>query len=296
VTWSSFDLDSALERDVLLRALPLIPIAADGSIRHTVDLTGDSSGVAVKVSGVLGPTSKKCVEMLALRPLLTGAAWKVLDLLVEAALDQAGAIPDQRRGWSINEKVKQARVGIVKPNFFSDSSWAALLATYVNTAQLRHSLVHRTVHIDSNNSLVGLDKNGKALRPLTADEQDAFARTALRAASLAVSTSANSRMENDLLRHLHDLRKVHRIPLPSVPPGDQIREIRVLVDPAPNAPNQFLLDLPAVKAKLAPNRITEADLVIVPRNRPDQELRGRWEDAPNDRMHIDPEHPPHWLR
>jgi hypothetical protein len=48
---------------------------------------------------------------VALTPLLFGAAWKILDLFVELALNLSGATP-KRRNWTIDEKVVAAQGGL----------------------------------------------------------------------------------------------------------------------------------------------------------------------------------------
>jgi hypothetical protein len=63
------------------------------------------AGVQCSVTAVLGQPRLDFgvlvgIERLALRPLLVGAAWKVLDLLLEEELNQAGVPPDQRESSS----------------------------------------------------------------------------------------------------------------------------------------------------------------------------------------------------
>lgn len=99
----------------------------------------------------------------------------MLDLLLEAALDEAGQPPDLRRGWSIKAKIAHARARTGRPAFVKADLWDALMDSYVATEPIRHSLVHRRVHTDSSNALVGVDDSRKPLRPLTWQEQDAFA-------------------------------------------------------------------------------------------------------------------------
>lgn len=40
MSWADFDVDSALERDLLVRALPLVPTTSDGSLTAVVDMAG----------------------------------------------------------------------------------------------------------------------------------------------------------------------------------------------------------------------------------------------------------------
>ena len=86
---------------MLRRALPLAETVSTGNAHATVDLAANRVAIGVFLSETAGATPASCVDLLGIRPLLTGAAWKVLDLLLEAALDLAGQTPDQNRGWSI---------------------------------------------------------------------------------------------------------------------------------------------------------------------------------------------------
>jgi hypothetical protein len=60
------------------------------------------------------------------------------------------------------------------------------MATYAATYELRHCLVHRAVYTNASGALIWHDRQGNAGRPVTRDEQDAFARAVLRAAQLIV--------------------------------------------------------------------------------------------------------------
>ncbi|MGH3772386.1 MAG: hypothetical protein ACRDRW_13500 [Pseudonocardiaceae bacterium] len=180
MAWADFDADTALERDVLRRALPLAETVSTGSSRATVDLAANSAATAVAVHDTVGLTPSGCVDLLQIRPLLTGTAWKVLDLLLETALDLAGQSPDQKRGWTIKKKLAHAGLRTGRPSAFTPTVWNSLMGTYVETVELRHSLVHRTVSTDLSGALVGVNESGAAIRPLTAEEQEALGRSVLR--------------------------------------------------------------------------------------------------------------------
>ena len=294
VTWSDFDLDSALERDVLRRALPLVPTVSDGSRRVTVDRATGRASVNVELTDTLGPTPEGCVDLLAIRPLLLGAAWKVIDLLLEAALDEAGQRPSGNRGrWSIDEKIKKAKKRSAQPAPVDAQTWDALMGTYVATKDLRHSLVHRRVYTNASNELVGRDDNGLPLRPLSPVEQEALARAALRAAELVTAATPDPRVRADLVRQLVDLRGLNGVALPAVPRSEVLPEITVIIDSDPDAPGKHVLDVPA----LAPHRPAHgyADLVITARDRSGQQLLGQLENAPDQRVSIDFDNPPRWL-
>lgn len=295
MSWTEFEHDSALERDLLQRALPLIPTESDGSSRATIDLAENTAQVAISVGETLGPTPMGCVELLRLRPLLVGAAWKVLDLLLETALDESGFQPDTRRGYSIETKACHAAAAEGRPQYVDAQPWSALMEVYVETKELRHSLVHRRAHTDAANSLVGTDESGASLRPMSADEQEAFVRSVLRVAELVTLTPPDERVEADLLRHLSALVGIHGQKLPTVKLLDSLPEITVILDAEASTSDRYTFDVPALRARQPFREAIHADLVVQFRDRPGQDLRGRLEDAPDAIVAVDPDNPPTWL-
>jgi hypothetical protein len=290
-----FDFATALERDVLRRALPVVPSSGQSYARATLEL-GQPALVAIGITETIGTTSESCVERLALRPLLVGAAWKVLDLLLEEALDQAGVPPDQARGYSIGFKQRQAQAAAARPTQLTASVWGSLMAVYDATVEIRHSLVHRRVHIDASGSLVGIDRYGQPLRPMRSREQEAFARVVLVASDQALAPRTDARSTTRLVRHLADLAALHGQSTTASAAPDVVPELTVIIDPDPADQQRYLLDMADVRAR---NSFSAAggcaDLIIKPRDRPGQELCGRLEEAPPGVVSLDPDNPPLWL-
>lgn len=293
MSWADFDADSALERDLIARALPLVPTTSDGSSTAVIDVAANTVQVGVMVSETLGPNPTGCVKLLGIRPLLVGAAWKVVDLLLEEALREAGESPDTKRGWTIKKKVTHAAAGDAQPAAIDMPAWRALMQVYATTSEVRHSLVHRRAHTDTSDALVGVDDSGAALRPLAADEQEALARAALRATQLVVATAPDDRVAADLVRQLGVLSGLHGVSLPTVTLAESLPEVTAIIDPAPDG--SYTLDVPALKARQPFQAATHADLVVQFRDRPGQGVRGRLENAPDETVIIDPDNPPGWL-
>jgi hypothetical protein len=291
--WSDFEEASALERDVLERALPLVNLVFDGSATATVDLAAERVLAGTTGRATSGPTPDRCIDLLRIRPLLVGAAWKILDLLLETALEEAGETPDQGRRWSIGAKVTRARKAVGRPTPFDSTTWSALMLSYAGTAELRHSLTHRTVHADDAGSLIGV-KNGRQLRPLSAAEQEAFGRAALRAAQLVTVATPDERLRADLQGHLAGLAGIHRVTLPQVAALGSVAELTVIVDPNVEW-GLYEIDFAAVRQRIPFQPGSHADLIIVLRDRPEAVFRGRLEDAPDGGLALDPDRPPAWL-
>lgn len=170
MAWSDFDDKSALERDMIERALPVASIASDRSSRLVVD-PRQYPALTAFVQGsdsMGGHNPAECVDALGIRPLLVGAAWKVLDLLLEEALDQDGHIAPTRSGsWAIEEKRKKAVSHVSQPAGFDAQDWSLLMDCYVRTVELRHSLTHRKAYTDpATGDLIGVDSRNQPLKPL----------------------------------------------------------------------------------------------------------------------------------
>ena len=296
MSWQDFGDDTALERTLLEQALPLVATESTGAWRATVDLTHPervSMAAQVGVADSFGPTPEGCVELLQIRPLLFGTAWKVLALLVEQALLAAGETAPSRNGrWTIAQKVEHARAAAGRPTALDVTSWRALATVYVETFELRHCLVHRAVFVDPlTRSLAGHDAHGVALRAATPEEQEAFARAVLRAAQLVLAPAPDERVTVDLRRHLG----VHGVALPPVPPYEVLREITAIVGPDPAASGWYVLNVSALRARVGLAAGAPADLIVQLEDRPGQELRGRLEHAPDAVVQLDPAAPPAWL-
>jgi hypothetical protein len=300
MSWQDFEVNSALQRDTLERAMPLVQTSTTDNwtdLINMADKTDPGYLTIVPDSIVEGATPESCVELLALRPLLFGTAWTVLDFLLEEALASAGETPDLANGnWSIDRKRRHARAGVGQPSAISTAAWQALMLTYAETSELRHSLVHRAAFTDpTTQALVGHDRNGGRLRPMTVDEQEAFVRAVLRAAELVTAAAYEERHEDDLVHQLGRLTAIHHIPLPRLP-ADLRRSRLTVIIPADSAnPGCYVLDVPTVKVEWGQPDRWWVDLTVQFPDRPGQELRGRLEHAPDATVSIDPAAPPGWL-
>jgi len=118
---------------------------------------------------------------LQLRPLMFGAAWKILDLVIEYALP-----PPSGNYWSIREKVaratSQTSLTPWPPFSASDPEWDAALRMYAETEELRHGLVHRDIQRDSQTKALTVigqrSPNVGSTFTMTDAEQLAFCRAA----------------------------------------------------------------------------------------------------------------------
>lgn len=207
-TVEDFDEATLFERLALDRVRPVLGDESTDEIDlRSVDRHG---GVIVNVQ-LYCSMSGDAVNSVAtaLTPLLFGAAWKILDLFVELALNLAGAKP-KRKNWAIDEKVVAAQGGLVLGSLLTNDAALsrAVLCTYAATHQHRHCVVHRTAQFSSQAvQLAGVDKDGTALRPLTKTELDAFLVIAQEVASAVIAGGLEPRSADYLRFELDQLRE-----------------------------------------------------------------------------------------
>ena len=292
MSWTDFEEKSALERDMLERAVAIVPTVSDGRAGSTIYQGSDRRDVNFFVSNTSGPTPAACVDLLAIRPLLFGTAWKVLDLLLEEAF---GPNVKNAKGWRIQEKGDRAAQGLGQPSMMGLDAWRALTALYRNTTELRHSLVHRKVYTDDAHSLVGQSLDGSDLRPLGASEQEALCRVALRASVVVTRERVDARDEQALLWELKNLQAWHEVSLHAPDWSRPAPTVEVVIPPELGRPGRYRLDLLWIRSHRAVGGRPEADLIIRPADRPGISLRGRLEDAPEDEQVLDLAALPDWL-
>jgi hypothetical protein len=303
--WADFDIDTALERDVLQRCLSLAQKTSDGTTWAVIDMQAGSVNGGGFVAFVVGHAAPSdCIELLQIRPLLFGTAWEVLDIMLEAALAEGALVaPGRFRRWSISEKVNLAKQKAVpKPAALSTDVWHALLLTYANTSEMRHSLTHRRVSADLiDGSLHGVQEDKTtALPPVGPAEQEALGRAALRAAELLITTTPTTDDERglgDLKGQLGFLFGIHGIAMPPLALGPTIPKVTVIIDPNPDVEGKYLLDMTKLRQLNSFKSHACIDVAVQLRDQPGIDLVGRLEAMPEDGEYsIDPQTPPSWLQ
>ena len=199
--------DTAFERLVLDRAFPLMP--SSGGATSVVDLgTSGSISVAVtpqpavaSVSVSSSDSSRSPAGQLSVdtvRPLIFGAAWKVLDQIVELALEQTGVSHDRGNDYTIKLKTQSAAVGRVRalpPLDRYTAVWERIMLLFAATAELRNSLAHRQLAVDpSSGAISATPRPGQPpATPVTADEQAAFCQLATGTVNAVIAGTISNR-------------------------------------------------------------------------------------------------------
>lgn len=303
---SEFEDDTAFERYVLDRATPLLPRVVGTSVIELGD--GNSTSVAVGVQpvtvhvGVVDSTGSGGDQLSPddIRPLLFGAAWKILDQLVELGLELANAAHHRRWDYSISLKVRAATRGTVTavPPFDGRSDlWTRVMHSYASTEALRHSLVHRRLTVDrSTGELAGVARPGEsAPTPLSVDEQSAFCQVAVGVAEAAISGELPTRRGDQLSWALDQISALHGQPAFGTSPAHGVIPVAV-VRPSIGPSNDLTLDFSHIsaRARQAVGGVSHYDLEV---HLPDGRiLAGPLEDALNGPATFSVDDPPTWLR
>lgn len=305
-TVSEFEDGTAFERYVLDRATPLLPTPQGTSVIELGEnnSTGISIGpppVAVRV-GVSDSTRSPSDQLSSddIRPLLFGAAWKVIDQLAELALEQAGVQHNRGRDYTISLKVSRAANNSatpVAPFDIRTDLWTRIMATYASTEVLRNSLVHRQLTVDrSTGNMSGTPRPREAASaPLTTGEQSAFCQVAAGAAEAIIHGQLPTRRANQLAWALDQLTSLHGQPSLCAAPAQGLIPVAT-VRPVPGPSNGIILDITDInnRARAAVAGVSYYDLEI---HLPDGRiLAAPLEDAGQGLVTIDIASPPAWLR
>jgi hypothetical protein len=256
---TEFEDDTAFERYVLDRATPLMPRSSGSTV---IELQGsDSTSLAVEAQPAMvhvgaDDSSGSGEHRLSpddIRPLLFGAAWKVLDQLIELGLEQMSFTHDLKWRYSIGLKVREAGKGTVRPVPPFDGRpdlWTRVLKSYAATADLRNSLAHRRLTVDrSTGSIAGAARpNTIAQMNMTADEQSAICRVAEGVADAVINGALSSRRMDQLSWVLDQLTSLHKQSLFGTSPALG-RIPMVIVRSSPTPSGVLTLDFGSLRAR-----------------------------------------------
>ena len=208
-TVQEFDDSTSLER----RMLEWASLRSRRSKTPTRTDLRRSQNIIVGLSGVSTSDSGRREALEEFRPLLFGTAWKILDLLLEYALD--GLAGPKQKKWTIAAKQGHARsfAGTLPGLSGTQSLWQRLCRVYDATVEARNALVHRRLEVDANGSFVNLAASPNSPNTITVFEQDAMQGLALCCSEVALRQVCRTRDELILGWYLNTLANLHRLPL-----------------------------------------------------------------------------------
>ena len=289
---TEFEESTAFERWTLEALVPLPARrphqAVKDSAANHLWITPETAVVRVYAGGV----QEVHVD---LRPIAFGAAWKILDLLLEMAYANAGTTAGGGR-LTIAKKEHLARQGhgVLVPLTVDRVLWRTLTSTYAATTQARHSLVHRLAEVDqATGALTGRDESGQPLIPITADQQEAFCRAVQRAAMAVLAGQISRRERSDLAWQLDQLLAHHQQPALG---GVQFQSPALLLAPATLSGGQLVIDILALM-QAARSSWPDREQIDATFPLPDgRHFLAEVETAPACMVTVDPDNPPEWLQ
>ncbi|GAA3039686.1 hypothetical protein [Streptosporangium longisporum] len=213
MTFSSTDFEqrTEYERFVLDTAYPLIARAATGAIIDATRRGRRDIGVAVGAIGlkahVPSPGGGSKSAEFDIRPLIFGAAWKVLDLLIEGVIGHSTG-----KGMQVKNKLAMLASAPSPAPFSGEPKlWERTVAIYSNTAEMRNCIVHRRFQVDKPAEVMrgSAKKVGDSPpRPVSFDEQAAFCRIVQGVASSVIAQELTAR-ECRQLQYMFDVLRGH---------------------------------------------------------------------------------------
>jgi hypothetical protein len=296
--------DTAFERYVLDRATPLLPRPQGTSVIELGEANAVGVSVGVRPATVhvgLSDAAGVAGDQLStddIRPLLFGAAWKVLDQLCEFALEIAHVA--HNGGWRYTNDFKARQAANVRPMppFHSRPDvWSTIMLIYASTKDLRDSLVHRRLTVDPATSAIsGVAAPGQPRpMPLTVDEQSAFCQVAAGAAEAVINGTLPTRQADQLAWALDRLTSHHGQPSFGASPVQGVIPW-VVVKASPGSSNDLTLDFANMdnRTRAAVQGVSHYDIEI---RLPDGRiLTGPLEEAPPGQETFPLANPPAWLR
>lgn len=290
-TVAEFEDGTAFELSALALLAPLPKTRPHGAVKDAV-----TQGIAFHMATIRSGKSVEEVLCSApqLRPFAFGAAWKVLDLLLELALFEADRRPARNSRWTIKEKVAHALAGAGRalPLTSNAPIWLRLCALYAATHEPRHALVHRRALVDESGTVIGTMSDGSRLPPLTAAHADAFCRAVQRSASAVLCGRISDREKSDLAWQLDACAAVHGA---SALGGTELRPPPVIVTPLQLVDGRVVLDVPALLGSIQANwpQLQQFDVAVdLPGG---VRLVGELEYAPREIVRVDPAELPFWI-
>ena len=296
---AQFEEDTAYERFVL------DTIATAGQPPHPTppprdDLRGSGLSMSRSTSDWLAADSV-AHAIGGFRPLGFGAAYKVVEMLVELAM-RMNREPCPRGRWTFAEKQRYVKTGrperLPVPLQVPRSYWPRLTALYDRFLEPRHALVHRRATVQPDGALAAKDPSGMALPTVSKDEQSAFVQLTRELAAAVIGSDAGRRRRNriawnlDLLQRHHGQRK-----LGARTPREAVREVVVNLDPV--GAGRWKLDGSLVHAHLRGQHEApfDADLIAYATEASEvAEYRAICDEIPEDQVEFDEAAPPQWLQ
>jgi hypothetical protein len=261
------------------------------------DVRGRVDGVGGNITVMVGAatTGLAARDELArsLRPLGFGAAYKVLDLLVEHVLE-ANRRGSGRFPFSVKSAALSAgSLTLPVPLDARSDVWDRLAGTYVALQNARHAVTHRRAQATASGDLEIHDDQGQMTDTVSDGEIAAFAAAVLATAELVIEGSSDERRLRLVAWHLNRLDGRHGLPSLAETDPDAYRRLLVM-DLIEVDGGQLRFDAAQAKESVQGQQPSLWDLRLHAGHRV---FVGHWEDVGHSDapIYFDPGSPPAWL-
>lgn len=198
----------------LLTIDELLSAADVENVPRELDLRSQPYEIGLSAEDDIGePLRQELIQ--SLRPLLFGAAWKVIDLMIELGLNRSTGA-SANKVWPIASKQQEAKNGRGDcPPLSSELDiWRRLANSYAATVEARHCLIHRDFQFSTDGDMTSIvDRNGATQPNVTLLEQEAFCRLSRLTADAVISGQLTARNKAAIVWYLDRLTNHHGMPV-----------------------------------------------------------------------------------
>jgi hypothetical protein len=252
-------------------------------------------GKTIEASGGVSMGGRGVEEFRAsLQPVGFGAAYKILDMLVEHVL-RGNGVAANRMSFTRKNALVAGRPGTLpRPLDSHPDAWDAMAKLYVAFQEARHAVTHRKALASTVGDLEVYDDQRQLTDTVSVDEIAAFAAAIHIVAELIIEGADDDRRIHMVGWHLNKLCVRHGLPALSAtdPPAGR----SVLKAHLTEVDGSLRFDVAEAREAIAQQGSSFWDLELLDGER--RVFVGRWEDVPNhsaSSFDFDPIAPPDWL-
>jgi hypothetical protein len=283
--------DTDFERFVLDRLGTHRPRPPEPGSTH--DLRGQRPSISIQLGTVVSGEERRQELLRSLRPLGFGAAFKVLDMLIEHVLRANGASARHLRFSDKRDALTARPAQLPVPLDGRPDLWDRLAAVYVAFEEARHAVTHRRAQVTETGDLE-VYESGRLSDTVTSDEMQAFAGAVHAAAELVIDGTDDTRRAGIVAWCLNELQTRHGLAAlaadnPNADRRQLIMDLQVLDH------GRLRFDFATAHAAVAGQTPSVWDLRL---HADDRVFVGFWEEIPDgtpDTLDFHPASPPAWL-
>jgi len=252
-------------------------------------------GKSIEASGGASIGGRRVEEFRAsLQPVGFGAAYKILDMLVEHVLGGNGIAARRTSFTRKNALVAQRPRTLPRPLDSHPDAWDAMAKLYVAFQEGRHAVTHRKAQVSPAGDLEVYDDQRQLTDTVSVDEIAAFAAAIHIVAELIIEGADDDRRIQMVGWHLNKLHVRHG--LPALSATDPTAGRSLLKADVTEVEGRLRFDVAEAREAIAQQGSSFWDLELLDGER--RVFVGRWEDVPNhsaSSFDFDPIAPPDWL-